>query len=101
MGPECNVFRRLDEKTWWEVRSTIVRMILHTDMSKHFKMIDELDILFKTKGSNYDFNGERDHRQLLLNLILHSSDISNPCKPWLLCGKWTELVMGEFFAQGD
>jgi cAMP-specific phosphodiesterase 4 len=32
---------------------------------------------------------------------LHCSDISNPFKPYELCAKWADLVVEEFFQQGD
>ena len=38
-------------------------------------------------------------RQLLLNAILHMADISNPCRPWGLCKKWSDMVVEEFFLQ--
>jgi len=38
---------------------------------------------------------------LLLELILHQSDISNPLKPFDVGKAWAWLVLEEFFAQGD
>ena len=38
-------------------------------------------------------------RQLMMNSILHVADISNPCRPWALCKKWSDLVVEEFFLQ--
>lgn len=54
--------------------------------------------------------GERDdipalaiekERHAILELVLHCSDISNPLKPYDLCAKWADLVVEEFFQQGD
>merc|ERR1719159_2202175 len=42
-----------------------------------------------------------DNKKLVLNLIIHSADVSNPCKPWKACSKWAFRVLEEFFAQGD
>merc|ERR1719159_2198752 len=42
-----------------------------------------------------------DNKKLVLNLIIHSADVSNPCKPWKACSKWAFRVLDEFFAQGD
>ncbi len=33
--------------------------------------------------------------------MLHSADISNPCKPFVICEKWSTLVAEEFARQGD
>ena len=41
------------------------------------------------------------NRLFLLELFLHSADISNPNKPWALCEKWSVLVAEEFARQGD
>ncbi|KAG0213092.1 High affinity cAMP-specific and IBMX-insensitive 3',5'-cyclic phosphodiesterase 9A [Mortierella sp. GBA43] len=40
-------------------------------------------------------------RQSLSNCLLHAADISNPVKPWGLCKRWSDLVVQEFFLQGD
>ncbi|KAG0283380.1 hypothetical protein BGZ96_012263 [Linnemannia gamsii] len=40
-------------------------------------------------------------RQNLSNCLLHAADISNAVKPWDLCKRWSDLVVQEFFRQGD
>merc|ERR1719161_2824832 len=42
-----------------------------------------------------------DNKKMVLNLLLHAADISNPCKPWRTCRAWALRVLEEFFAQGD
>jgi cAMP-specific phosphodiesterase 4 len=37
----------------------------------------------------------------LLELLLHCADISNPCKPFAICEKWSKLIAEEFARQGD
>ena len=36
-----------------------------------------------------------------MNLLIHSSDISNPTKPFDIYFKWVPLVVNEFYDQGD
>ena len=36
-----------------------------------------------------------------MNVLIHSSDISNPTKPFDIYFKWVELVVKEFYDQGD
>ena len=36
-----------------------------------------------------------------MNLLIHSADISNPTKKFDIYWKWAELVVEEFFRQGD
>lgn len=37
----------------------------------------------------------------LLNVLLHSADISNPGKPWKIAKSWGDRIQAENFAQGD
>ena len=39
--------------------------------------------------------------KFLLAIAMHTADIANPAKPLKVCLQWTELVMEEFFRQGD
>jgi len=40
-------------------------------------------------------------QQEFLNIMIHMADISNPTKPFEIYKKWTDLVMNEFWEQGD
>ena len=42
-----------------------------------------------------------DAQQCILNMGLHTADISNPAKPAKISEKWTDKVYEEFFRQGD
>ena len=88
----------------------MIQSILSTDMSNHQKVlsnvkgkINEFSIL---KGVNFekiflDENKLFDNQQIMLDLFLHSSDISNPAKPKRISLIWTQKVYSEFFKQGD
>ncbi|KAF9291947.1 High affinity cAMP-specific and IBMX-insensitive 3',5'-cyclic phosphodiesterase 9A [Mortierella alpina] len=52
-----------------------------------------------TSRSPADFTPEQ--RQNLCNCLLHAADISNAVKPWTVCKRWSDLVVQEFFRQGD
>jgi len=41
------------------------------------------------------------HRLLIGKILLHAADISNACRPWHLCKRWSDPVIQEFFSQGD
>lgn len=41
------------------------------------------------------------NKQLVLNHIIHTADLSNPAKPYNVYSKWVNLVYEEFFNQGD
>jgi len=58
---------------------------------------------FKTKVTSETFQPgcEREDVKFLLSVAMHTGDIANPAKPQKICLQWTELVMEEFFRQGD
>eukprot|EP00301_Raphidiophrys_heterophryoidea_P021356 c5811_g1_i2.p1 GENE.c5811_g1_i2~~c5811_g1_i2.p1 ORF type:complete len:272 (+),score=85.72 c5811_g1_i2:2-817(+) len=72
-------------------------MVLHTDMAKHFELIGRMEAHEHT-GYNTSNN---DHVTLILQVILHMADISNPAKSLALYSKWMDAVMTEFRRQGQ
>lgn len=44
---------------------------------------------------------DRNDMVCVLEMCLHTADISNPAKPLSLARRWTALVVEEFFRQGD
>jgi len=40
-------------------------------------------------------------RKTLKHFILHAADVSNPVRPFVICKKWSDLVMEEFEMQGE
>lgn len=111
-SPEYNIFADLASEKYRLMRKRIISCVLATDMSNHNKQYQYL--LLKSE-SNQINNGENvnlimkdlektdlfNTQQEFLNILLHLADISNPTKPWVVYNKWTELVMKEFWHQGD
>lgn len=60
-----------------------------------------------SSSSRRSLNGYTAHdltpeqRQGLCNCLLHAADVSNAVKPWTICKRWSDLVVQEFFRQGD
>ena len=79
-------------------RKISISAILGTDMTMHFKMIEECDKHSLSDANPFD-NTNEDDKQFLVKCIVHSSDISGPAAPWDLAFKWGRLVMQEFSAQ--
>jgi len=96
---ECNFLTRLSKDQFTEFRSTIVQLVLSTDMKYHFEHTSK----FKTKLQSDGFQPgcDREDVRFALGLALHTADIANAAKPRQLSLMWTEMVMEEFFAQGD
>lgn len=96
MSEKNNFLSGVPPKIMRTVRQTMLRMVLATDMSSHFEYITK----FKNKIPTLSMTDVKD-RQLVLEICIKCSDISNPAKNMALSQKWAELVMGEFFMQGD
>jgi len=109
-----------DQKKY--MRKTIISLILSTDMAAHFALKDELEAMAaRTMAAStaakaaaaasatdststaapptVELNDK--DKLTLLKSILHVADISNPAKPWITSRKWSDLVLEEFFQQGD
>lgn len=94
---ECDVLSGFDSQDYKLCRSSIINMVLSTDMANHF-----LDLnLLKLRAKADDFDPEKNDKQLLLNQVIHACDISNPIKPINLYKEWVSRLFIEFYQQGD
>jgi hypothetical protein len=111
--PEANVFSMLAKAQFKDVRKYCIETILHTDMAQHQGMINKLLLVHQmnleifTKGAGELLGAEvelwnrNENKMLVMENILHSADISNPCRVWSVTRAWAGCVLEEFFAQGD
>jgi len=92
---QCNILANLTKASFSIARKLICSAILGTDMSSHHMM------LTKMKGhANYPFKrDDLEDRQMLLSLVLHSADLSNPTLELAQSRTWEECVMREFSNQ--
>ena len=117
---QFNIFQNFTPEEYRISRRRMIDAVISTDMAKHTKVLTAA----KTKSELYDIvkgknftkiyedipDDSKNNKQLLelynrqqclLNMIIHTSDISNPAKPDKISGKWTQRVYDEFFVQGD
>lgn len=106
--PKSNVFLDVPSVLRKAVRKSIINLVLSTDMTTHFALSDELNDCVTRHFSSLATIREMESvvlpdkdRMVILRSILHASDISNPAKAWQTSKKWSDLVVEEFFAQGD
>ncbi|KAJ3163390.1 High affinity cAMP-specific 3',5'-cyclic phosphodiesterase 7A [Geranomyces variabilis] len=96
-----NIFADLGADEYDEVRKLVIKLILATDMSKHFEYINK----FKSRMSAGTINGSNDlspeNRLAIAEMAIKCADLCNPSKTFALSKKWTDAVMEEFFMQGD
>lgn len=89
------------------VRRALIDMVLATDMTKHGKHVVALKS-FAANGSLVEGTSpggakldQLENKLFLLKTALHAADISNPLKPRRLMLKWTQMLVEEFWEQGD
>ena len=92
--PESSIFAALDTEQFKQARELIVSSILATDMKTHFDLQAEIAQLNTAEAL-------QQHNGLLAQALVHAADISNPLKPFDISKRWSDLVVQEFFAQGD
>eukprot|EP00804_Cyclotella_cryptica_P005602 CCRYP_003068-RB/>CCRYP_003068-RB protein AED:0.07 eAED:0.07 QI:485/1/1/1/0.5/0.66/3/427/793 len=109
------IFGKLTEKERAQLRAGVIRSILSTDMSQHFKVVakmktyidkvmDDIDNESSGSVSVLSVLWRNEHtklREKLLPFILHLADISNPTKSPDISIEWSNSAYDEFFLQGD
>ena len=91
-----NIFDNLEKQKYKKIRKQMISCVLGTDMSNHKHSLD-----FMNKCLNENNHIIENDNQEYMNLIVHSADISNPTKKFEIYYKWAELVVEEFYQQGD
>lgn len=92
-----DLFVEQGKEDYRHMRELMIEMVLATDIAQHFTILSK----FKAKFADSPTEMKTEDRTLALALLLHAADISNPSRPWEICRRWTNLVMEEFWTQGD
>jgi hypothetical protein len=102
LHPKCNFIQCFKPDQCKYLRKTIIALVLITDMTQHFNLRGELDgVITRHMVDSAPAKLDDKDTLVVLKSILHTSDISNPARPWAVSKKWSDLVLEEFFAQGD
>jgi hypothetical protein len=94
--PENAILSNLSDADYRELRKLMVGCILATDLAKHV----ETSTRFNALVDNFT-RDNREHRQLLLEILMKCADISNATRPAHISNYWSQMVQEEFFMQGD
>lgn len=123
----CSIFETLTVEQYREARKVCIDAILHTDNAQHFSIVKEVQMFYEvnsevldaSRAVFHDLQGEdpdddafptveaeevfkdEANRKLIMNLLLHTADISNSTKPFRICRTWAYKILEEFFRQGD
>ncbi|KAJ8330136.1 3',5'-cyclic-nucleotide phosphodiesterase [Batrachochytrium dendrobatidis] len=95
---ELDIFSSLSLDQRKSVREMVISMVLATDMAFHFDWIGK----FKSKLNGAGFNFEtKSDKKIILNMAIKCADVNNSAKSQICSRRWTQLIMEEFFRQGD
>jgi hypothetical protein len=94
------------------MRKRIIECVLATDMTMHNKEYAYIKLKKESNDVQKGKNAEKvfdnldnitlyNTQQEFLNVLIHAADISNPTKPLGVYQKWVDLIMEEFWLQGD
>ncbi|KAJ3272942.1 hypothetical protein HDV01_005139 [Terramyces sp. JEL0728] len=96
--PEYDILDGLEKDQKLYIREMVISMILATDMAYHFEWLSKFKNKVSTNSLNFD---NQNDKKLVLNMALKCSDVNNLTKPPAISRMWTQLIMDEFFKQGD
>ena len=94
-----NILKSLDSDSWMLCRKVVLKMILATDMARHFELLGG----FKSNHAAISTAsiGKIDERIAISEMCIKAADIGHAAKSIDLHERWTLLVCEEFFQQGD
>ncbi|KAF4130919.1 3'5'-cyclic nucleotide phosphodiesterase [Phytophthora infestans] len=95
--PLFNIFVGLSPGQFSEVRKAIVEMVLSTDLTVHLQLVGSL----KTALISQE-DAEVEHSpMLLMKIVIKCADLGHSSKALKLHARWSDLIIEEFFLQGD
>ena len=112
----CNIYKNFSPEEFRICRRRMIEGVLATDMANHQSVLSNIkakiasfninkgnnfESIFKSKEIQSNLSKLFEAQQGVLNMLIHSADISNPAKPDKISEAWTKRVYDEFFVQGD
>jgi hypothetical protein len=98
--PKNAILANLDAEQRKAVRAVLTTAILGTDVSDHFEFLARFRDVMATRPNGLE-RDSADDRLLAVQMLLKAADVSNVAKPWRVARKWGDVLIEEFFAQGD
>ncbi|KAJ3329277.1 cAMP-specific 3',5'-cyclic phosphodiesterase 4D [Blyttiomyces sp. JEL0837] len=93
-----NIFSSFPIEYYDEMRRIVIRLILCTDMSRHFEYLTKFKTKIQTGGFRLD---AYENRIMVLEMAIKCADLNNPSKAPQLALRWVSSIMEEFYRQGD
>jgi len=93
---EYHILEALSKDEKKTFRQLYIGCVLATDLALHVEILGKWNNVIE----NFD-SKNKEHRSLLLQILIKSSDISNPAKKFDQAKYWAYMIQEEFFIQGD
>ncbi|KAJ0401964.1 hypothetical protein P43SY_002011 [Pythium insidiosum] len=110
-SPQCDIFGRMKDKPYREIRKAIIEMVLSTDLSMHLQLVGNLKALIIQEQSaatagNATAGADAGSRlvtdpMMVMKVVIKCADIGHAAKERRLHVIWSSLIIEEFFLQGD
>ncbi|KAH8299824.1 hypothetical protein KR044_006455 [Drosophila immigrans] len=100
---KINIFKNLDKETYKSARSTIIDMILATEMTRHFEHLAKFVSVFGSEVEPREVSerSEEETSILMRRMLIKVADVSNPARPMQYCIEWARRIAEEYFMQTD
>ncbi|XP_023037008.1 high affinity cAMP-specific and IBMX-insensitive 3',5'-cyclic phosphodiesterase 8 isoform X2 [Drosophila willistoni] len=98
---KINIFKNLDKETYKSARSTIIDMILATEMTRHFEHLAKFVSVFGGEEPREMSQSEEETSILMRRMLIKVADVSNPARPMQYCIEWARRIAEEYFMQTD
>lgn len=102
-SPQCDIFGRMKDKPYREIRKAIIEMVLSTDLSMHLQLVGNLKALViqdQSSGAAANSRAVTDP-MMIMKVVIKCADIGHAAKERRLHVIWSSLIIEEFFLQGD
>lgn len=103
-NPLCDIFGRMKDKPYREIRKAIIEMVLSTDLSMHLQLVGNLKALMLQDANAGNTNATTravTDPMMIMKVVIKCADIGHAAKERKLHVIWSSLIIEEFFLQGD
>ncbi|EGZ10515.1 hypothetical protein PHYSODRAFT_337328 [Phytophthora sojae] len=118
-NPLCDIFGRMKDKPYREIRKAIIEMVLSTDLSMHLQLVGNLKALLLQEATAIPATGSSNNGaglgaggavpapkpvtdpMMIMKVVIKCADIGHAAKKRKLHVIWSALIIEEFFLQGD
>ncbi|XP_065288142.1 high affinity cAMP-specific and IBMX-insensitive 3',5'-cyclic phosphodiesterase 8A-like isoform X2 [Dermacentor albipictus] len=112
---KVNIFQNMDRDVYRTARTSIIDMVLATEMTKHFEHLSKFLNCFQKPLQETEMNEQEamqergealslrspDSLQLIKRMLIKCADVSNPARPTEFCIQWAHRIAEEYCGQTD